>query len=153
MGVTRAALGLSLAGLLAASGCGGRSQTTTTDNGTRPPASGVPQDPSARKVTITPQFCANPGRLNLSKGGKDRYQWHNTSSVDLLIVFKNAAGTEYQPGGELVPAGQFSAVHFICRTCPETLYEYRIHRLEAGNWVEAPCETGGPTVPEVNVGP
>lgn len=139
------------AGLLAAVGCKKKPEPPTPP----PPEPlgagyGQPADLNAKLATISATFSVNPGRLDLSKGLKDRYQWHNTSSVELLVVFKNS-GSEYFPGRVVIPAGQFSAVFQVCE-CPKGLYEYRLFRLVGADWVEAIAGGAPPTVPEVSVG-
>lgn len=150
------ALAILMTGFLVASGCNNPNNNEGNiipENSEVTASTGVPEDVSAKKVTIPPTFCVSPPTLDLSKGNKDRYQFHNTTSIDLLIVFINSAGSEYQPAAELVPAGQFSAVHVVCQSCPEATYEYRVKKLDGMSWVEAICETGAPTVPDISIGP
>ena len=129
-----------LAGLLAWTGCG------------PPPSPGQIPLVGAKQVTIAADYSANPGTLYLSKGNKDTFQWHNTSSVDLLVVFKNDQGNEFFPGQLLIPANQFSAAFRVCQTCPNGTYDYRFYRKVGINWVQAVAEGTPPTVPDIGVG-
>ena len=133
---------LLFAGLLAGVGCYSKPKPTTS----------LTEDTTAQKITIAANFCVSPGVQPLFKGQKTRFQWHNTSSEDLLVVFKNTSGNEFFPTRLLIPAGQFSAVQQVCGDCPNGTYEYRLQHLVSGTWEEAACPSGPPTVPEVSVG-
>lgn len=138
--------------LVAFSGC-----TPTKDTGSagsNPPAEtnqpcDVARDNDATLVTIKADFSVDNGHPHLSQSKGDKIQWKNTSSDQLLIIFK---GT---PGGILVDAGKFSPSVSVCRdpACVSTTpYEYRFWHLNTATstWEEAK-PPGGPTQPEVVV--